>query len=496
MFSELINITANQIQSFDAKLDFNINSLTSNSKSVALNDIFFAIKGYNFDGNNYISEALSSGAMAVITDSDIDLYDSRIYKVDDVRKTMALFSNAFYGFPSEKMILIGVTGTNGKTTVTNIINFVLQSIGKKTGLIGTNGNYINKRFIKTEHTTPDSIELNKLLADMLSEEIEYVIMEVSSHSLALSRVYGLNFDIGIFTNLTPEHLDFHKTMENYFQSKKLLFDSLRRISSKAPKSAAIYNCNDQYGSAIVASTEAERIAYGFHCGSYTAKNVKTSFDGMKFDILVPFNGEGIDKITINTKLTGLFNVYNILAAVAALKTLQISYNDIVTYMNQFNNVEGRFNVIKLSNGAYAVIDYSHTPDALQNAIDAIKQIYEDNKFNSKIITVFGCGGNRDKLKRPLMGKIAAQNSDYVIVTSDNPRFEDPMDIINDILKGIETDNYTVEPNRETAIKQAIELSSKDDVILIAGKGHESYQEVKGIKNHFSDREVAEKYAIK
>lgn len=492
-FSKMITQTENEIMNLDESFDFTINKLTADSKNVEQNDIFFAVKGFVTDGNKFIQDAFEKGAKAVITAGEPDIIDSRIHKVKDVRKTMAVMSSAFYGNPSGKMKMIGVTGTNGKTTVTSIINSVLQAAGKKTGLIGTNGNFINKRFIRTEHTTPDSIELNRILSEMAAEDVETVIMEVSSHALQLKRVYGIDFDIAVFTNLTPEHMDFHKDMENYFESKKILFDSLRRIGKKGIKTAAIYNCNDEYGSKIVSNSEAERIAYGFGCGTYTARNIEMNINGMHFEVLVPRNGEDIEKINIYTKLTGRFNVHNILAAAAALKTMGLSYRDIVKYIAEFNAVDGRFNRIKLNNGADAIIDYSHTPDSLQKAISAIREILDESGSKGKIITVFGCGGNRDRIKRPEMGKIAASGSNEVIITSDNPRDEDPLQIIEEIKAGIASDNYSIEEDREAAIKKAIELSSKGDVILIAGKGHETYQEIKGIKYHLSDREIAEKY---
>ncbi len=483
-----------EIADFDKSFDFDIESLRYNSNEVGQNDVFFAIKGYKSDGNAYIPDAFNRGAKAVFTDGQPEIIDSRIYKVKDCRRTMAAMSNVFYGFPSKKMKMIGVTGTNGKTTVTSIINHVLQSLGKKTGLIGTNGNYINKRFIKTEHTTPESVELNKLLSEMVSDEVEFVTMEVSSHSLALKRVYGIEFDTVVFTNLSPEHLDMHNTMEEYFAAKKILFDSLKRINDKGNRTAVIYNCDDEQGEKIVSSTESERISYGFGCGVFTAKNLKMDFDGMSFDVLVPRNGEDTEKIHVKTGLTGRFNAYNILAAVAALKTFNISYKEITDAIKNFIPVDGRFNQLQLSNHATAIIDYSHTPDSLLKAITTIREILDDNKSKGRIITVFGCGGNRDKTKRPLMGKIASENSNEVVITSDNPRDEEPMDIIEEIKAGITQDNFSVEENRELAIQKAVEMSKKGDVILVAGKGHETYQEIKGVKYHLSDKEIVEKYS--
>ena len=374
-----------------------------------------------------------------------------------------------------------------------MINTVLDHWGKKTGLIGTNGNFINKRFIQTSFTTPESVELNALLKDMYDAGAEYVIMEVSSHSLALSRVYGIDFDVAVFTNLTEDHLDFHETMDDYFEAKKIMFDSIQRINAKENNTAAVYNSDDEYGKHIVDGTGAERVSFGFSKAMYSVENLKMAFDRMKFDMLVPLNGGKTNKIKIETNLTGRFNVYNILAASAALKYLNVPFDVIKEGIKSFKAVDGRFNLIKLKNGAAAVIDYSHTPDALLKALTAIREILDETGSKGKIITVFGCGGNRDKLKRPLMGKIAVENSNHAIITSDNPRDENQIDIIEQIKTGITSDNYSVEENREKAITSAMNMSAKGDIILIAGKGHETYQEIKGVKHHFSDREIAERF---
>ncbi len=492
-FSEMTASAKNEIIDLEKSFDFEVNKLCYSSKDIEKNDVFFAIKGYRSDGNTYITDAINKGAMAVFTDSTSGVTDPRIFHVNDCRKTMAALSSAFYGNPSGKLKMVGVTGTNGKTTVTSIINHVMQSAGLKTGLIGTNGNYINKRFLKTEHTTPESVDLNKLLKEMVDEEVEYAVMEVSSHSLFLKRVHNIEFDIAIFTNLTEDHLDFHENMEAYFEAKKTLFDSMKRISTKGIHPVVIYNCNDENGTKIVSTSEAERISYGFGCGTYSAKNLDMDFEGMSFNVLVPRNGEATESIKIKTKLTGRFNVHNTLAAIAALKALGLNYEQITRGISGFEPVDGRFNMIKLKSGASAIIDYSHTPDSLLKAISAIREILKERKSKGRIITVFGCGGNRDRAKRPIMGKNAAENSDEVIITSDNPRDEEPLDIIEDIKKGINTDNYLVVPDREEAVKKAIDSAVKGDVILVAGKGHETYQEIKGVKYHLSDREIVEKY---
>jgi UDP-N-acetylmuramoyl-L-alanyl-D-glutamate--2,6-diaminopimelate ligase len=475
-------------------LDFDINKLCYNSKLVEAGDVFFAIKGFKSDGNKYINDAFKNGAGAVITDQFPEIKDPRILQVENVRKSMAEISAEFYGNPSLSLKMIGVTGTNGKTTVSNIINYVLETEGKKTGLIGTNGNFINRHFIESSHTTPESVDLNRLLAEMRDAGVEFVTMEVSSHSLSLSRVYGIDFDAAVFTNLTPEHLDFHANMDNYFNSKKILFNSIGRINKKGNSTSVIYNNDDVFGNRIVSGTESERVSFGFEHSMYSVENLKMDFDSMSFDMLVPLNGEGIGNISVTTKLTGRFNVYNILAATAALKAVKIPYTVIAEAIKGFEPVDGRFNQIRLANGATAIIDYSHTPDSLLKAISTIREILDINKSGGKIITVFGCGGNRDKTKRPLMGEIATKYSDHAVVTSDNPRDEEPMQIIEDIKTGIRSDNYSIIEDRVSAIEHAVKISSKGDVILVAGKGHETYQEIKGVKHHLSDKETVKKFA--
>jgi len=492
-FSEMINKAAELNDKITILNDFEVRGLCYNSKMVKSGDVFFAIKGFKTDGNKYIPDALAGGAKAVITDDkDVEKTD-KIFHVEDCRKAMAELGNSFYDFPSRKMRITGVTGTNGKTTVTGIINYVLEQAGKKTGLIGTNGNIINKKKIETVHTTPESADLNSLLNEMAEAGVEYATMEVSSHALELKRVYGIDFDIAVFTNLTPEHLDFHNTIENYFAAKKILFDSMQRINYKNRNTYVIYNSDDEYGDKIISGAEPERISFGFNNALYSVKNLSMSFDGMSFEMLVPFNGEGIDRMEVESTLTGRFNVYNILAATAALKSLGIKYSEINNSLRSFTAVDGRFNRVKLNNGVVAIIDYSHTPDSLSKAISTIREILNLNNPGGRIITVFGCGGNRDRQKRPVMGKIATTLSDHAIITSDNPRDEEPMDIIEEIKSGITSDNYSVTEDRETAINEAIATAKKGDVILVAGKGHETYQEIKGVKYHLSDREIVEKF---
>jgi len=493
LFSEMVNKAGSVITPINITADFEVNKLCYNSKLVEANDVFFAIKGLKSDGNLFIAEAVTRGAGAIITDSSNDWIIRQapahiIYNVDSARKTMAVFSNIFYGFPSQKMKLIGVTGTNGKTTVTSIIHYVLEFCGMKAGLIGTNKYLIAKRSIEASYTTPESVELNFLLSAMAQENVKFVSMEVSSHSLSLSRVYGLDFDTVVFMNLSPEHLDFHQDMSGYFKAKKILFDSMPQINAKGNATYAVFNKDDEYGSMIVKDIKSKTISFGFQDADYSASNVSMSFEGMSFDLISSDFSNRIDSL-----LTGRFNVYNILAAFASLRCLGIASADIVSAIRIFPPVEGRFNVFKLSNGAYSIIDYAHTPDSLYNALVTIKEVIAHEEATPRIITVFGCGGDRDKKKRSVMGEIAAKLSHTVIITSDNPRFEDPVAIINQIKSGIKTNNYSIEENRQAAITKAVEMSREGDIILIAGKGHESYQEIKGVRHHLSDIEIVKSF---
>ena len=466
-----------------------ISGLAYNSAKVEKGFIFFAIKGYKEDGEKYIEDAVRNGASAIVTSRETAEKQKNKYSgvvfipAIDVRKAMALISSVYFGEPEKKIKCIGVTGTNGKTTITYLVRHFLQKAGKKCGLIGTI-NYMSGKEIRTSTlTTPDSIEIFSMLNEMVNDGLEYCVMEVSSIALELGRVYGINFEQGIFTNLTSEHLDLHKNMENYFNAKKILFDSM-------PKgSYAISNKDDIYGEKIVASQNLIKIFYSIvKPSAFQASDIHLGIEGINFKL----NHEGI-KYEIKSKLTGRFNVYNILAAIASALHTGIEIEKLQEYLQDFEPVNGRFNPIKLKNGAYAVIDYSHTSDSLKNAIFAAKEILTPAN-GRKVITIFGCGGNKDVTKRPVMGKFAAEYSDFAIVTSDNPRYEEPMDIIKQILAGMGGKrNYIVEENREEAIRKGIEMSAEGDIILICGKGHETYQEVKGVKSHFDDKEIVLKY---
>ncbi|RKY97851.1 MAG: UDP-N-acetylmuramoyl-L-alanyl-D-glutamate--2,6-diaminopimelate ligase [Ignavibacteriae bacterium] len=482
--SELLN-SISTIQVTGSIPDADLSGIEYDSRKVEKNSIFVAIKGFKVDGHNFIQDALNSGASAIILDDEavpeglFKAYDAIKILVKDSRIAMAEASDYFYGEPSKKMNVIGITGTNGKTTTSYFVKSIFEQAGFKTGLIGTINNYIGDEKVNSKLTTPESNELNKLLSEMHSAGCKYVVMEVSSHSLALNRVYNIDFSFAVFTNLTAEHLDFHQNFEKYLEAKKLLFDSL-------PKgSLALYNADEIHNVDVLKDCAAIKYRYGSTADAdFRIENISYNLDGTSF--IISHKGSSYN---MGTTLVGDFNAYNACAAFAISILSGIKPVDAQSGIKITPQVPGRFEVF--NNGSRKIIiDYSHTPDGLEKALLAIQNLKTDDQT---VYTVFGCGGNRDKQKRPLMGKIATELSDKVIITSDNPRDEDPFSIIEEIKSSIEKNNYKVIENREEAIKEAIVNSKKNSVVLIAGKGHEDYQEIKGVRSHFSDREVAEKY---
>ncbi len=463
-----------------------VSGIYYDSRHVVKNAVFAAIKGYKTDGHRFILDAINKGAIAIILEDNdcvpdeiFDIYKIAKILVKDSRKALAEISNAFFKEPTKKLKLVGITGTNGKTTTSYFIKNIFETAGNKVGLVGTIANYIGQKEIKTSLTTPESSDLNELFHEMVNEGCSYAVMEVSSHSLVLNRVYSLNFSAGVFSNITSDHLDFHLNFENYFNAKKILFDSLESSSF------AIYNIDDKNGAAIVNDSPAKLFSYGTSPkADFILNDINFDLTGTYFSII--FAGE---KFEISTSLVGEFNAYNAAAAFATAVLLGIRKETTIEGIKSTKQVPGRFEVVGIGNKK-VVIDYSHTADSLEKALLAIKQIV---KGAHPVYTVFGCGGNRDRTKRPVMGKIASELSKRAIITSDNPRFENPFAIIEEIKSGIEKDNYEVIENREDAIRHAIKNSEDDAVILIAGKGHENYQEINGVRNHFSDKEIAEKY---
>jgi UDP-N-acetylmuramoyl-L-alanyl-D-glutamate--2,6-diaminopimelate ligase len=463
-----------------------VEGIEYDSRKVRKNSVFAAIKGFNVDGHKFIPDALNNDAIAIILENDdsvpVELFqrnEAAKILVKNSRSALAEMSDCFYDHPSSKLTLTGITGTNGKTTTTYFIKNILETAGYKTGLLGTISNCIGNQKIESKLTTPESNELNEMLAKMVSKDCEYAVMEVSSHALALKRVHKLYFSSAIFTNITAEHLDFHHNFENYLNAKKILFDSL------SADALVVYNSDDKQSDKILENCKSKKYSYGTISPSdFLITNIKFDLDGTSFS--VKNKGNNYD---LETSLIGEFNAYNASAAFALSKLHGIKEEHILNGIKSTQQVPGRFEVLNKGNKK-VIVDYSHTPDSLEKALKSIGNLKQNG---SKIITVFGCGGNRYKLKRPAMGKIASEHSDEVIITSDNPRFENSSSIIDDIKSGISKNNFNVIENREEAIKNAIEKSDDHAIILIAGKGHEDYQEIKGVRSHFSDREVAENY---
>lgn len=463
-----------------------IGSITIDSREVKAGSLFVAIKGEKTDGHNFIQDVINKGAAAVILDKDINLPEQIFTHADcvkilvkDSRKALPIAAKVFYRDPSSEMKLTGITGTKGKTTTAFYIKNIFEAAGIKSGLIGTIANYIGNTEVKTMLTTPQSHTINDLLREMVSAGCGACAMEVSSHALALNRADGLTFASAVFTNITSDHMDYHKTFEHYFNSKKRLFTKL------CPGANAIYNADDPNAVKLVAGTEAKMFSYGTSARSdFHISNVEFNLDGTTWEIY--YNSRNY---YLSTSLIGKFNAYNATAAFANAVSLGISPETAVEGIKNSPQVPGRFEVISHKNKK-VIIDYSHTADSLNQALNAVHHIVRGER---QIITVFGCGGDRDKSKRPVMGGIAVSNSDFAYVTSDNPRTENPESIIDDVVKGIKTENYKRIANREEAIRAAIVDSAPDAIILIAGKGHESYQEINGVRSHFSDKEIAEKY---
>ena len=454
-----------------------IKGICYDSRKVNNDFMFVCIVGFETDGHKYIDSALKSGASVILVQEGADIpeipQDITVLCAKDTRKTLALISSAFYDHPEKKLKVIGVTGTNGKTTVTTLIKSVLEFEGKKCGLIGTNANMIGEEIIPTERTTPESLELFELFSKMEKQGVEYVIMEVSSHSLELCRVYGIEFEVGAFTNLTQDHLDFHITMENYLNAKKKLFDVSK---------TAVINADDDAGKTILGKCPCKAISYGIdEKADILASDIKISSRGVIFNI----DSFG-EKDTVRLGIPGRFSVYNALAAIGTVCALGISVFRAIEALTIAKGVMGRCEKVYTGKEYTVIIDYAHTPDGLENIIKTVREFAE-----GRVITLFGCGGDRDRTKRPIMGKIAGELSDYLIVTSDNPRTEEPSKIIDDIMVGVRKTSceYIVIENRREAIDFALKFAKAGDCIILAGKGHETYQIIGKTKNHFDEREV-------
>jgi UDP-N-acetylmuramoyl-L-alanyl-D-glutamate--2,6-diaminopimelate ligase len=460
------------------------------SRTIGKNYAFFALPGHVTDGSKYIDEAIEKGASVIITTKNHNTATVVQILVDDIFNFMSVFCAKFYNYPDRELNIIGVTGTNGKTTITYMIESILTNIGIECGVMGTINYRYKEKVTDAPNTTPQSLDIYKIMRDMVNHNVKHLVMEVSSHALSLGRVYGIDFDVAVFTNLTQDHLDFHKTMNNYFESKSMLFKTLG-TGTKKNKKYAIINIDDTYGKKLSEmGINADKKLYSAlekTVADFKAENIEVSTSGSRFDLV--FNKE---KAKIKIKHIGMHNVYNALGALGAVVCNGVSFEKAVEGLNNSKQAPGRLERINIKHlGFDVVVDYAHADDALKNILQTLKNIKP-----KRIITVFGCGGNRDRTKRPLMGKVAVEMSDFVFVTSDNPRAEDPNKIILDIevgIKRIYKSNYKVVVDRELAIKEAVMMADKGDIVLIAGKGHEVYQFINAEKIHFNDVEIAKKY---
>ena len=456
--------------------DIEVTTVQFDSRKVETNCVFVATRGTASDGHQYIDTAINNGAIAIVCEEIPVATNPNItyIKVANSADALGKMASAWYGFPSSNLILIGVTGTNGKTTIATLLYRLFRELGYKTGLLSTVCNYINDTAFEATHTTPDALALNELLSRMVQEGCKYAFMEVSSHSVDQRRIAGLDFNGGIFTNLTRDHIDYHETFENYLKAKKRFFDDL-------PSNAfALTNIDDKNGMVMLQNSKAKKYSYSLRTvADFKTRILEHGFDGM----LLQMN----DK-ELNVSFIGKFNASNLSAVYGAAMLLEQDEMEVLRIISSLHSVSGRFETLHSPSGYTAIVDYAHTPDALNNVIGTINQILQGN---GRLITVVGCGGNRDKGKRPMMAREAVNGSWKAILTSDNPRFENPQDILNDMLAGLDvvekSKSLTIVDRRE-AIKTACALAQRGDVVLVAGKGHEDYQIIQGVKHHFDDKE--------
>ena len=457
--------------------DVDVADITFDSRKVSQGTLFFAVKGTQVDGHDYIDGAIEKGASVIVCEKLPRKKAENVtyVKVDNSAYVLGVGASNFFGNPSEKLKLVGVTGTNGKTTIATLLYRLFTEAGYSCGLLSTIENIVNREVVPSTHTTPDPIELNTLLQQMVDKGCEFAFMEVSSHSVAQDRIAGLHFAGGIFTNLTHDHLDYHKTMANYRNAKKKFFDGL-------PQSAfALTNLDDKNGAFMLQNTQARKLSYALkHDADFKGVIMESHFDGM----LLKVNG-----IEMFTQLVGGFNASNLLAIYGAATALGFNKDELLVEISKLRGANGRFDMVHSEQGIVGIVDYAHTPDALENVLVTINEV---RCHKETLITVVGCGGNRDTTKRPEMAAVAVKLSDRVILTSDNPRNEDPDEIIRQMKAGVADEDrgkVLSITNRREAIRTAVALAKRGDIILLAGKGHENYQEINGVKNHFDDKEV-------
>lgn len=453
-----------------------VQSLEFDSRKAGTGSVFFAIPGTRSDGHDFIPQVIENGCNMIVAEKEVEIPSHvTLVVVDDSAKTLAIAANNFFGEPSQELKLIGVTGTNGKTTVTTLLHKLFTKLGYKVGLLSTVVNKIGEEDYPSTHTTPNPVALNQLLREMVDQGVTHCFMEVSSHAIHQHRVTGLQFAGGAFTNITHDHLDYHNTFKEYLNVKKAFFDGLSK------EAFALTNVDDKNGEVMLQNTKAKQRSYALKTmADYRAKVLENQFTGLVLSI----NG-----VELWTRLIGDFNAYNLLAVFGVATELGEDQTDVLTVLSQLESVEGRFQFVQSEKGLTAIVDYAHTPDALANVLKTIENIRTKNE---NVYTVVGCGGDRDKLKRPEMAEIACKLSDKVILTSDNPRSEDPGQIIKDMMEGVDATSFKKVlsiTDREQAIKTAVALAEPSDIILIAGKGHEKYQEINGVKHDFDDMQT-------
>lgn len=457
-----------------------IKSIENDNRKVESGSLFICIQGYTVDGHDFAESAVQQGAVAVLAERELTL-PVPVIVVESTKRAMAVLADAFYGQPSHKLHMIGITGTNGKTTTSHLIEKIFADYGHQTGLIGTMYTKIGPKQLETKNTTPESLTLQKTFHQMVEEGVQTTVMEVSSHALVEGRVHGTDFDVAVFTNLTQDHLDYHNTMEEYRRAKSLLFSQLGNTFHHHKPKFAVLNADDKASKEYTESTSAHVLTYGIDQEAHLqAKNIQMTSKGTEFDLVSPLGTQ-----RVSMQLIGKFSVYNVLASIGAALVSGIPLENVISSIESVKGVSGRFELVHEGQDFSVIVDYAHTPDSLENVLTTIKQFAK-----GEIYVVVGCGGDRDRTKRPLMAKIACKYSDIAVFTSDNPRSEDPLSIIQDMEAGVKDESYKVYPDRKGAIEYTIGCAKKDDVVLIAGKGHETYQQIGGKTYDFDDRAVA------
>lgn len=469
-----------KVEEYDGDIDVSITGIAYDSRKIKPGDLFVCISGFAVDGHQFIAQAIDKGAAGVMVEKKVGSLCIPSVRVNNTRNGLAAVSAKFFNHPTSRLKLIGITGTNGKTTTTYLIKNILQHAGYIVGLIGTNQNMIDEEVLSTERTTPESFELQKLFDQMVKRQVDNVVMEVSSHALSLNRVDECVFDVAVFTNLTQDHLDFHGSMEEYLKAKTLLFQRCKK---------GIVNIDDPHSDYILAHGTGEMITFGIDKqADIHAINVKLDARGVSFDVV----GIASDLVHIRLGIPGKFSVYNALGSIAACVAMNIEKDIIQSVLKTQKGVPGRAQVVETKQAYTVLIDYAHSPDGLENIIRTVKGFAK-----GRVVTLFGCGGDRDRTKRPIMGQIAGELSDFCIVTSDNPRTENPTCIIQDIIQGIDKTScvYKVIENRLEAIKYALDNAQEEDVIILAGKGHETYQEINGVKHPFDENIIVQELLL-